>query len=639
MDNKRRQTYVQFNDRTLFEFIDDNQKRMNAYVLPRSSQGKETWQSNFATQSYKNKTKALLASTSRNLPDMKFKAVNENDEFDHFAAEVTKKLVMHSYVQGNPQEELFFLAWSNVVNGTVLSYEGFEKQNFVKKRIKSYDVVTGAVEEEDVERVSEGEPVTYEIQPSNFLIKNFFIRDVQEQPAIIIEEYYAERERFDAVYGQFKNAQFVRNIADIRKDETRTYFHELWKETVGQEIGFMVLRYMNKYRDVYRIVVNGVEIYNGPMIWADITRKYQGKKSYPVAKTIFEPFANGDFFWGNSMVNSAMGYGDTLNTLFNSSLDKQYRKLVPPLLVGMVNKDMLDLEDELLAGDTKIYVEDVKQVEQLQMDGITQSDVQMIDLVGRELDITTLDPQQQGAAQKYVTARAAVAADERARELKGIFFMFMESLWLQKIRLRIPNLLIAYTQPRVVEMVGEEEAGKLFERARNFNVKNTRLSDGTKGTTSIEFVPQQQFNDEKEDIRGRVEAEEERNFLEGEPLEKIVMPYGYLDGLSFDIELMSETLWKSSTAVNMALVIEKIQIVSRAFPEIFAQNKQVFFEDLLKAYQDDPSKYDSEKTLGFEEQEALKLAGGQAGGGGNSQRVSDLTGTDTNNRLGGVAEG
>ena len=265
------------------------------------------------------------------------------------------------------------------------------------------------------------------------------------QPAIAHETYYADKERFEAIFGRYPNFANVKNAGDIKPEEHDTYFRKTWSEACKDGKGYLVTRYMNKYqgrRGTYRIVANGVELYNGPMLWTDITRKNFGRPAYRIAKTIYEPFADGNFFYGNSMPNSAMGEGDTLNTLYNSSLDKQYRSLVPPLLVGMVNKDMLDLEDEVVAGDTKIYVDDIAQVKQLEMRGITDSDVSMINLISRGLDLTTLDPQQEGAAQKYVTARAAVAADERARQLKGIFFMFMESLWLQKVRLRLPNILL-----------------------------------------------------------------------------------------------------------------------------------------------------------------------------------------------------
>ena len=639
MIQKRNQTYVQFNDRTLKEFIDDSEKRLNAYVLDKASQGKEDWQANFATRAYANKAKALLAATARDIPEMHFKAVNDADQFDHFAADIGKNLVRHSYNQGNPQEELFFLAWSNVGHGTVLSCEDIQKNVYQKSRIKSFDLLTGDIEEELLEKESYGEPYSYEVPLMNLLVKNFYTRDIQDQTAMILESFYADRERFDSIFGKYPNAEKVKNLADIKVNEHDTYFHKLWSETIKDGKGFLVSRYMNKYkgrRGVYRIVANGIELYNGPMIWTDITRKNYGRPAYPIAKTIYEPFANTDFFYGNSLPNSAMGEGDVLNTLYNTSLDKQYRSMVPPLLIGMVNKDMLDLEDEVVAGDTKIYVDDIAQVKQMELRGITDSDVKMIDLISRGLDLTTLDPQQQGVPQKYITARAAVAADERARQLKGIFFMFMESLWLQKVRLRLPNILLTYTMPKLVEIIGEDGKTKLVERYRMFNIDKTELSDGTRGTLGIEFRSKEQMTDRKA-LRLDVEAEEERNYLAGKPYEKVILPYGYLDQLSFDIEIISETLWQSSQAINMAMTIEKIALIAERFPEYFAENKELLFRDLIKNYSDDPGRYKLPKPLDFSQEKGLELAGAAAGKSRGSSAgggvVSDLTGADQNNKL------
>ena len=639
---KRDEPYVQFNDRTLKEFIDDSEKRLNAYVLDKASQGKEEWQANFATRAYANKSKALLAATARDIPDMHFKAVNDQDQFDHFAADIGKNLVRHSYYQGNPQEELFFLAWSNVGHGTVLSCEDIQKNVYQKSRIKSFDLLTGDVEEELLEKESYGEPYSYEIPLMQLLIKNFYIRDIQEQPAVILESYYGDRERFDAIFGKYPNAENVKDLCDIKANDHDTYFHKMWSESVESNKGFLVSRYMNKYkgrRGTYRILANGVELYNGPMLWTDITRRNYGRPVYPIAKTIYEPFANTDFFYGNSLPNSAMGEGDVLNTLYNSSLDKQYRSLVPAILVGMVNKDMLDLEDETVAGDTKIYVDDISQVKQVEIRGITDSDVKMIDLISRGLDLTTLDPQQEGAAQKYVTARAAVAADERARQLKGIFFMFMESLWLQKVRLRLPNILLTYTQPKLVEVIGENDTKKLIQKYRAFNIDKTELSDGTRGTLAVEFRPREELAD-RNALRLDVEAEEERNYLAGKAYEKVVLPYGYLDYLSFDIEIVPETLWQSSQSISMAMTLEKTQLIAKIFPEYFAENKELLFRDLIKNYSDDPGRYKLPKPLDFSQEKGLELAGavagksGGKGGGGSSVGgglVSDITGTDMNN--------
>lgn len=639
MKLKRDQTYPQFNDRTLKEFIDDSEKRLNAYVLDRASQGKEDWQSNFATRAYANKAKALLAATSRRLPDMKFKAVNNKDQFDRFGADIMKNLVKHSYQQGNPQEEMFFLAWSNVGKGTVLSYEGFEKQHFTKKRIVAFDMLTGDVEEEVMEQQSQGEPVSFEIPIMDLYVRSFYIRDIQKQPDIIWATFYSNRDTFLATWGKFPNAKFVKDVSDMTDQDQDTYFHERYKETIKQGKGYLVLRYMSTLKDIYRVVVNGVEIYNGPMLWVDITRKNFGKKVYPIAKTIFEPFANTDFFYGNSLPNSAMGEGDTINTLFNTALDKEYRSMVPPLLIGMPNKDLLDLEDEIVAGDTKVYVDDINQVKEMPIKGVSDSTLRMIDLVGNQLDLTTLDPQQQGSAQKYVTARAAIAADERARQLKGIFFMFMESLWLQKMRLRVPNILLSYTRPTLKKIIGEEDAVQLEERYRRFNVENAELSDGVEGTLSVEFLPREEINVDA--LRLDVEAEEARSAQEGISLERVILPYGYLENLSFDMELIPESLWESSKAINMAMAIEKIELVATSFPEIFKANRDLFFKDLVQVYNDDPGKYKMPPGLSVEDEMALDLATGKRRGGGltsGSQRISDLTGADRNNRIGSLTQ-
>ncbi len=637
MNQQRQQVWPQFNNRTLRQYIDDSEKRMNAFVRTREEQGKEIWQANYATRVYANKAKALLASVAREIPQMNFQAVDFNEKFDHFAADMARSLVIHSNNQGNIQEEMFFLAWSCVVRGTVLSYEGYERQNYVKKRIKSYDVRTGDVEEEETERVSSGEPVSFEIPLSDLLIRNWFIRDIQKQPDIIWETYYSDKERFLAQWGAYPNAKFVKDAGDFNDHDKETFFHSKWVESLGaSHKGYLVMRYMNKYLDRYTVYANGVELYNGPMPWADITRENFGKKAYPIAKTIYESFADGSFFYGNSMVNASMGEGDVLNTLWNSSMDKTYRSLVPPLLVGDANGDALDLEDDIVAGDTKIRVPDIEQIKQLEMRGVTEGELRMIDLVSSGIDMTTVDPSQSGQAQKYVTARNSVLADERARQLKGLFFMFMESLWLQKTRLRTPNAIMAYSQPRIKKVIGLNGEETVEKKDPVINIRNAQLSDGTRGVLSIEIKDKKEIQKNVEELMAGADAEETDNRTRGVNFEKAIFPYGYLDNLAYYIEIVPDSMHQQNQSLNMALVVEKIDIISKVFPEYFADNKEVFFRDLARAYRDDPAKYDIRKPLSFEEQQQLEIAkrnsnrngapaemAEQMGGGAN---MSDLMG-------------
>ena len=61
MVKERDRTWRQFNNRTLIQFIDDSEKRVQGYVPSRESQNKKDWQSNVFNQATRNKLKALVS--------------------------------------------------------------------------------------------------------------------------------------------------------------------------------------------------------------------------------------------------------------------------------------------------------------------------------------------------------------------------------------------------------------------------------------------------------------------------------------------------------------------------------------------------------------------------------------------------
>jgi len=198
--------------------------------------------------------------------------------------------------------------------------------------------------------------------------------------------------------------------------------------------------------------------------------------------------------------------------------------------------------------------------------------------------------------------------------------------------------LISYGMPKIVETIGKDDAKKLEEKFKLFNVENTTLSDGTKGTLGIQFMSDEEMADKK-GLQIDIEAEEERNFADGRPYEKIILSYGRLDRISYDVEVIPESLWQSSQALNIALTLEKTAMIQKFFPEYFANNKELLFRDIIKNYNDDASKYNLPKPMNFAEEQGLELAQGMAGkkkgaGGGTSAGgglISDITATDTNN--------
>jgi len=583
MVQERNKTRRQFNDRTLLQFVDDSEKRVQGYVPDRASQGKEDWQSNVFNQSTRNKLKALVAGVANTPPTLRYKAVNLLDGgFDLKRSEVMKNLVSYSRYKTNPETEIFWEAWTCATQGTIIKYDGYLKTKYKRKFIKSYDLVTGDMEFDEREVQVADHCVDVQVPISEFFIKDFFIHDVQEQPAVAWIRYL-DRTTTEQEFGHYKNWDKVFNKAQVGnyQSDTNTFFYDRWKQRVSGDNEYEVIKYYNRFRDTYDVVINGVLLLSAPMLWG------RSDKLYPFAKSIFEPFAGKDFFYGNSLPNANMDVQDVINTLYNMSLDKTYRSMNPPLLAGIKNKDLLEMENESIGMESTIYVEDVNQVQYQKIPGITDSEMAMIKWVAQGMDMGTLDVNQQGMATRGVTAREIVIANENAKKLKGIFFMFLTDLWVQKTKLRVLNILQNYTLPKVEEIVGEDGTKTYKESFRTFLVEKSEFPNGTTGTLAIQMVG----NNKQLPTKTELDIEEEKYRIQGENFQKVAMTSDYLDNYDYDVQIIPESLYQKDSAEAQALVQEKIKTMMIAFPQIFLQNQGVVFSDFTKAYGEDESKY------------------------------------------------
>ena len=584
MRNVMNQKYPEFNNRTLVEFLNDSQKRANSYVPSKSEQGKDDWQANVFTPTTRNKIKTLLASTAKDVPSISCTAFNETSELSHTRAEIMKTLVDNSFVMyDNPEIVIFEDGWNTATNGTVIKHDGWLKIKNKVKLIKEFDPITMKSEIEEKEVIVEDRAIERNVPVQNFYIKNPYIRGIQKQPAIAEIAYY-DKESFDYEFGQLPNAKFVQTRAQLMGNhENQTFFFDQWSTRMSgtREKMYEVIRYYTKNRDIYRVIANGVLLVDSPLLWG------KRRKKYPYSDTIFELFANSSFFWGNSLPNILMAEQDVENAFTNSLTDKTFRSMVPPMLIGINNKDALDLEDEYVTGDTKIYVDDVNNVKPLPIAQVNESEIKMLSITKQGMDRDSSDHVQGGASGSGSTAREIVIANERAEEIKGLFFKFMKDLWLQKYRLRTLNILMNYGLPLVTKQVGEEGAEVFAEQFKTFHAQNAELGNGAKGTMTFEVRKDQQSLSTPAEL----DVREEMSRLQGKQTEIVQITSDFLDDHEYEWRMETESLYQKSKALKMALVEDKMKGVVAYFPEIFMANKDKFFKTYMEGYGDDPQKY------------------------------------------------
>lgn len=587
MRKQRSSRWEYFNDRTLKEYIDDNEYRVTGYIPTKESQGKESWQANVFHPVTRNKLKAILASVALDLPQIRITAQNEKSQKDQRRANIMESLVRYSYNQQNKEEDLFFEAWEMATKGTVVVYDGYLRAKAKKKIIKSFDPITGEIETEEQEVVTDDQCTSFIVPLMNLYIKDFHISDIQKQPSLCWVERMNPSE-FKKEFEKYPNYKEVKTSSQITVvGEDDTFFKKEWQDRVTDDEPIEVIRYFSKAEDQYCIIANGVKLLNSPLLLG------KKKKWYPFAKSVYEPFAF-DFFYGNSLPNTLMGEQDIINSLYNMALDRTYKSMMANLIIGNTNKDDFDLEDPNVGVDTRIYVQDINQVREMPIKGLNESDIKMIDIIGKGLDLTSVDQNQQGIQGRGVTAREVVIANENAKKLKGVIYMFITALWIQKMNLRIMNILTFYTKPKVKGAIGENDGENKIDEYQQFIVAGAELSNGQKGNMGIQVVgsPEQLPTQDELDIQENVQR-----YRSGEEFELVAMTSDYLDDWQYDIKVESESVYVTDSSITQAKMEDKLRIFSTYFPQFFMLNQEKLVKDVLIANEDDPDEYDTMASI------------------------------------------
>lgn len=557
--------------RSWLQMLDDSEAMVNVYTPSREEAGKGDWQSNanVAGAEIRAKMRAVAAGVGLKVPEMEFAAVNENGIRSMKRAEIFKNIVRQTYAFGNPALSAFLETWQMLAHGVVFEYEGYKTGGAMQETVESFDTLTGVIKTKKEYVKMDGEPFNVLINPQEFYWWTFFCRDVQKQPRLSWVQKYTRRE-IELEFSKYKNYKFIRSKKDVtslRLQET-TFFTE-WGGRVDDE-EFEVFRTYSKEDDGstgllkgYEVWINGIPILRCPLLWGE------KEKVYPFSKQVPEYFANSNFFVGPPFAIILEGYGDNKNMLVNSLVDKVARGLDPLKLVGLQNRDLLDVESEIHTADSTIYVPDITAVKFMDAPQVNQGELMLMQMLDKGIELISIDRTQQGQTTgTRKTAREVVVADQRAQELKGNLYLSLEDLWLQKTRLRISVILSHFLKDKAA---ADSVKGQII------SIKDYTFSDGTRGTLDIQIAATKgKLLDQKE-----IEAREDAAKQEGQHYKLVSMLRSFIDDWHFDFTVVPASLKKQDDAAKHEELMGEIDLVTKLFPEFFVANKDVYLGEIL----------------------------------------------------------
>lgn len=613
MIRKRDATYPELNDRTLLSYIDDGDKRLNSYTHPRDAYDppKDEWQSNVALPTIKDKGMKILAGFSLEPPDMDIKAYFKSDMPDVSRADISKWLIVGSYMHdSNPVLDSFWSAWEAMRAGTVVEYEGYMRTTVKQKFIKKYDIETGKIEADEREVTVEDRCFSHIVPLTEFFVSSFYTHDVQLQDRVAWVRNVSE-EKAMMEFGRNPMWKYVKTksqLKSISNAEVESFYHKSRWDSRVDENTYEIVRMYCKAKDSYIILVNGILMLDAPLVW-----KYNGRKVYPFAKSIWMPFINKNFFYGQSFADHMSGLYDEYNTLWNTMTDNQYRRMVKALLVGQVNLDALNLEDEYITNSTKISVPDVNQVKEMTVGGIDNADVTMLKLVAQALD-DAAPSMPSILGNKKATAREVQIANDRLNELKSLYAEMIVDLWRQKYQLRLANIQQNYP---VKQVVYNEETGTTSKKPRTYFIEGATLNakTGEVGTLAVVFDNIRN----KQKAAQQIAIDEKQMQQAGIKFKKIIVPTGYLDNMETQITVVASSTFKQSLGSKQANFLEKVDTLQKIFPQYFLAMSETLIGQLAEAYGDNPAQYEQAiqnfKQQMLQAQQAKQKAGAAPAGG------------------------
>jgi hypothetical protein len=569
-------------ERSWIQLVDDSEKILNGYTLSREAQGKEDFQSNMMDNISRAKMRAIAAGVGLKTPQMEFEMINDEGVPSPYRAELFKNVVKHTFEDGNPALHSYQEVWHMLSHGVLFEYEGFKTGGAMREVVKSFDTRTGEIETKKEYVAGYGKPFSVILNPQEFYWWDMYVRDVQDQPRIAWVQHYTKAQ-CQLEFGKYKNYKYLKDKQNAQKilSLQDTYFFDKWGKNVEDEDDYEVVRLYSKEDNLdddspctgYEVWVNGVPMLRAPLLW--------GKEDpmYPFAKTLAEPYANTNFFVGMPFGQIVEAYQETKNAVLNTMVDKLYRSMAKPFLVGLGNMDVLDWEGKYVNQDNRFYVPDINQVKPFPYEGLNSGEFQMLQVLGQGIESMSVDRAQQGQASGGgKTAREVVIANQRAQEMKGILFLALEDLWYQKTKLRTQIVITHYLQDR---------AAQKSKKNNIISIPDYQFADGARGTLALHIAKTEGKMMSRLDVEARADAMER----EGKPYKMISLPATYFDDWQYDFKIVPQSLREQEKVTEQDELMGEIQQVSTLFPEFFVANRDKYLQEILALRGKHPSEF------------------------------------------------
>lgn len=588
----RDRPFQNFDGLHLIDYIDESVRRFITNVDTRDDI--EDWQARVHDPFTRNKVLAILGKIAQVMPIAELSG--RGDE-DYRKGQILTDLYQYSEDIDDYDEFLVRILLEAIVKGTAIGYEGQEMSEKAIREVKDTgDDITVTKAMKKTNRLY-GLVVPLE----DFYPSNVGINRIKDMPYCFwrsitpYQQFLQDYAMFDRATNVLPKVLFSAAI------DNRPYYLDYISNDVRE--GFVeIIRYYNKDFDEYVVLANGVWL--NPMYGKDgkILKEMVGSKLKAITQPL--PFTHKElpfwdirfelypsFFYGKSLPDKLRGLQDVLNVLTNMLLDQSFLTVFKPILTSGFDS----IEDDYLRPGRRTPVDtqggNLKD-QYMTLDMGTPSGWHefILNYTRKVMEEASMDQVQSGQAGVggRTTAEEIQTASQGVASMLGLFGRLIKYGLKRKALLRSKNILQFWTDKNspMIEQIEGQGGTKLFKSVFNtFNINNTVLTDGNRGTKVIEMYDNQSEMPTKVALQNRALL---AKGMHGKNIEIIAMDPNYIRDLEFDVKLVINQQSDETKDTLKALQLEKVRIYMSFFPDII--DKVELASQTAEKMGDDPMK-------------------------------------------------
>lgn len=456
----------EFNDRSIIDEINENQKAFNSYVPPRSEDPDESWRAQTIRPLTRNKLISIAAHVTAATLYPNVFAQNRNDEEDISASIVMRDLIEWVIDNSNYAKSFLQAVISALVDPAVIVGVGFyEVMRTVRKKIRNGEYT----EKEIIDEALSGFQANI-VRCTELLIANIYEPDLQKQ-RFLIKRKKIDFQEAKLKYGKHENWKYVKpGIVTVWDNATKTFYDVDDAEAAGYLVEEDI--YYNRIQDLELTFVNGILLSDSK------NPNPREDKLYPFAKSGYEPLNDGQFFYYKSAANKLGSDQQLVDQLYNLILDGAFMALMPA--VAIYGSEEVD-SSVMIPGMVTSFKDPNTKLQTLNTRTDLRAGLETIGLVERSMSESSQDAMRSGVdAGGDRTAREVMLMEKNAQIALGLFGKMIAFLVTDIGKLMVGDILQHMTVPQIDEITGDAKYSSFL--------LPDKIENGKKKTEKIEFT-------------------------------------------------------------------------------------------------------------------------------------------------------